>query len=289
MCWKCPGDVEGDHSLLCLSGGYRNTLHNSLRDMVFRYASMANMSPKREEVCFPGRSMRADVYIPSTVKPSGETIRPVCIDFAITHYATIKGLAASADDVAKNVNRYAESVKRTKYSAQAEAAGIDFAPAVCDTLGCFCDAGLDILRRIAMQWGRRFDLQPGRSIPIFMQRINSLIIRGVAGIALVNAVPDDDAIPSSRPVDLPLLQPPTLPEEDVAVHAIAEGWPLCTQRAQATCMHQTVSRPSHLASLLDTKTKRPPQQIRSALTTRTQPPPSSGTRRPAERSSNRGF
>ena len=126
------------------------------------------------------------------------------------------------------------TLSRSREPSTAHKRKLRASTSVCDTLGCFCDAGLDILRRIAMQWGRRFDLQPGRSIPIFMQRIISLIIRGVAGIALVNAVPDDDAIPSSRPVDLPLLQPPTLPEEDVAVHAIAEGWPLCTQRAQAT-------------------------------------------------------
>jgi hypothetical protein len=194
MCLKHDADVMGNHSLLCLAGGHRSKLHNDVRDTVFRFASMALMNPRREDPCFGATSLRSDVTLTNVGRISlhGSTVqrKPIAIDITITHFASLGGVRLAAREPAGAANAMMV-LKQRKYAAIAEAAGVDLAPVAIDTLGAICSSGVDVLRRIAMRWGNRFDIKPPRSIPIVMQRISSIVMRGICRLLLINAMPPD--------------------------------------------------------------------------------------------------
>ena len=197
LCLKKPADPNGDHSLMCLAGGERVRVHNDIRDCVFRIASMALMNPLKEDCCFGNTSLRSDITLTTmrhrdfaaataSDRPR-ELRRNVAIDIAVTHFATRSGTSAAAKEPGGAANAYAKT-KIAKYAAIAETSRVEIAPIVIDTMGAINDAGLSILRLIAMRWGGRFDIKPCRSIPIVMQRVNSVIVRGICKLLMINAL-----------------------------------------------------------------------------------------------------
>jgi hypothetical protein len=136
--------------------------------------------------------------------------RPIAIDIATTHFATVAGLPKAAAQPAGAATQYEKAVKTRKYGAAAADEGIGFAPVVFDTLGALGDAGLQTMRYIACKWGSRFDLKPCRSIPVIMQRINATFVRSVARILAFNTTPGDDSLPlTSIPAVTPAVAQPT--------------------------------------------------------------------------------
>jgi hypothetical protein len=194
MCGSREADVHGEHTLRCLAGGERTALHNDVRDHLFRLASHALLRPQREHMCFGSTAKRCDIFLVLGGKSTA-------IDVAVTHFATAAGLRHAAAEPGGAATHYEVAVKQRKYGAEATEAGVAFAPVVFDTMGAIGQAGLDVVKAIARRWGHRLDIGPSRSIPVVLQRLSGLVMRGICRILLHNTV-DDDAIGMRRDVRL---------------------------------------------------------------------------------------
>jgi hypothetical protein len=182
-CQLCNGkslaDAAGRHSLTCLASGLRARVHNDVRDVVFRLAATALLQPRREAMCFPPSSLRADILLTRVPR------RPIVVDVAVTHLDSSGSFAAAAAEPAGAATAY-EATKRAKYGAHARDADVTLMPCVFDTHGACSATGLELLRFIAREWGRQFDLRPCRSVPLVMQRITTTLMRGIARLLLAN-------------------------------------------------------------------------------------------------------
>ena len=181
MCGSREADIHGEHTLRCLAGGERTTLHNDLRDFLFRLASHALLRPLREHMCFGASAKRCDIFVTVGGKQ-------LALDIAVTHFATTAGLGHAISAPGGAATRYEATVKQRKYGQAAIDNGSAFHPIVFDTLGAIGDSGLEVVRTIARRWGHRQDIGPSRAIPIVLQRLSSVLMRGICRLLLHNTV-----------------------------------------------------------------------------------------------------
>ena len=182
-CQLCHGksiaDAMGRHSLTCLSSGLRAQVHNDVRDVIHRLAATALLQPRREALCFPPLSLRTDVLLTRVPR------QPIAVDVAVTHLDSSGSFAAAAKDPAGAATAY-EGNKLAKYGALALGARVSLMPCVFDTHGACSASGMELLRFIAREWGRQFDLRPCRSVPLVMQRVTTTLMRGIARLLCAN-------------------------------------------------------------------------------------------------------
>lgn len=157
-CPKCRVaccDRQGYHSLVCRHGGNLGIRHNALRDVLFRFAQRSAMGPRVEQRVIPGSARRnADILLPST----GHGI--VC-DVAVTHPLQPAYLPATASGGEPAADTYARTHKSSKFGADVEAEGYEYAPCVVDAFGNWGSSGRAVLTSIAVAASARDNIPRG--------------------------------------------------------------------------------------------------------------------------------
>lgn len=183
LCNSSEADVFGHHSLACISGGLRTRAHNAIRDGVDALARSALLTPAREPRPFANSPQsRLDI----SVSRDGVLF---LYDIALTFPLQQSSVQAAALEQGGAATKY-EAIKRNKYlpliAQEPRPADFKLVPLICDTFGAWGDSAAPALATIAHAWGLRSDLRPAIAMPLAMHRLNFVIIREVARIALAN-------------------------------------------------------------------------------------------------------
>ena len=128
LCKVKPALVDpwGDHAVVCPCTGKRIAKHNRLRDVLFRFAVKASLSPAKEVRLNSSRTVPGDIFFPMWSRN-----RDRAFDVMITSPLQSKFLVASAsEDPFKKLAalRAAEKLKDRKHLRACNDEGIDFAP-----------------------------------------------------------------------------------------------------------------------------------------------------------------
>jgi hypothetical protein len=126
-------------------------------------------------------ALRVDVLFRANV---GD--QPVASDVAIISPFVLGNLPAAISSPGGAATAY-ESVKNTKYSAAARAAGITFVPLVVDSLGSWGQGALPLLQKIARGYGRRFDIPHSLATRIVQTGLSLRLQASVAAILLAHS------------------------------------------------------------------------------------------------------
>jgi hypothetical protein len=184
-CVLCNGnnssDIFGRHAQSCRCS-LHNEAHHRLVSKIAHYAAGALAQPLQE--CCPfvaNGALRVDVLFRANV---GD--QPVASDVAIISPFVLGNLPAAISSPGGAATAY-ESVKNTKYSAAARAAGITFVPLVVDSLGSWGQGALPLLQKIARGYGRRFDIPHSLATRIVQTGLSLRLQASVAAILLAHS------------------------------------------------------------------------------------------------------
>jgi hypothetical protein len=180
LCGNCGvamADVLGDHAIACMRGPSKWAVHNAMRDAVSRFAGAALWSPVVEPTIDAGD--RVDVLL--RIRGALGRVERIALDIA-TVSTTVHVNAAIAKPGGA-ATAY-EALKRLRYGAAAERAGMAFVPLVADSAGAWGESSLPLFRRLAGAWGRRLDLSFGRAVTLLMSSLSTALMRGIAGSVL---------------------------------------------------------------------------------------------------------
>lgn len=174
-------DVWGHHSVTC---GNKYAIHNTVRDAVANLFGDALMAPRLEPQVFPDApGRRGDIAV--TFSAAGRRRRAVIDISVVSPFAVARQAAAArapggaAEDAAKE--------KITSYGELPERAGMELVPMCIDSLGAWNAAAVDLLKRAARDWGKRFDIKASRAIPLAFSALSTILAQAVARLLLANS------------------------------------------------------------------------------------------------------
>ena len=156
-CPLCDGVMDrfAHHASMCSAGGERVLRHNAARNVVFRWAERAGLSPELERpgLLLPqrpgdshlGRRRPADVFVPALAGV------PSALDLAITapqrmHHLLALGTVGGGSAAAAYAATKAAHLGTARECA---AQGVRFVPLVAETTGAWDPAAATVLRCIA--------------------------------------------------------------------------------------------------------------------------------------------
>ena len=181
-CVLCSGmasaDIYGVHPMACRCG-LHNTAHNALVHKISHYATGALMQPLCEQYCFGTMAhLRADILFRANIGS-----HQVAADVAIISPFATHNIVAAASAPGAAATAY-EEVKTDKYADAAELVGLTFVPLVVDTLGSWGEAATPLLTRIAVAYGRRFDMSRSLATRVVRSGISLCLMADIAAILL---------------------------------------------------------------------------------------------------------
>ena len=179
-CWKCgtPMDVYGDHAHHCGWGVERTERHNAVRDVFYRAAEGAGLSPRKEvrRLLPTGEKRPGDVLLPGY--PAGTT---TAYDFTLTSPFQAKYLAGEVSEPGHAITQV-EADKIRKHGEDCARAGYRFVPIGFHTLGGISRGGLREVKAVAGAMARSQGEDDGQVILHCFQRISMAIQRGNAAM-----------------------------------------------------------------------------------------------------------
>ena len=191
-CPFCDGVMDrfSHHAAMCAAGGERVLRHNAARNVVFRWAERAGLSPELERpgLLLPqrpgdshlGRRRPADVYLPALA------VVPAALDLAVTPPRRTDNLIALGTVGGGSAAAAYAATKAAHMGTARECAahGIRFVPLVAETTGAWDPAAVVVLKRIARAAAAR---EGGDVVALhaeFLQELSVTIRSGRARAAL---------------------------------------------------------------------------------------------------------
>ncbi|RUP29738.1 MAG: hypothetical protein EKK45_10170 [Curvibacter sp.] len=161
-----------------------------MRDAIFSFAAAALWRPRREVNAFAAEpGARIDLMLAFGAAGSRAV---VVADVAVVSPLAASNLAAAAASPGGAAARH-EATKVARYGALARAARVELTPLCVDTFGAWGPSALPLLRRLARDWGRQFDLHPSRAVPLVLGALSSHVAAAVAALLLQGAASQADA------------------------------------------------------------------------------------------------
>jgi len=216
MCRKrgVISDKYGYHTTSCMKSGLRNVCHSHLRDVIFTKASTALMNAEREVRPFLADPLAASGRLDIKIS-NGYNFD--LLDTAIINPLQPRFVARAAMSQGGAATAY-EAIKVTRYGAAVNNLGPRYSlvPVIMDTFGAWGESAIPCIKRIASEWGKRFDVSKSRAIPLIFQEISFIATRAIAGLLVRNSVIDvtlehlqtadltydsDGELPSAAPED----------------------------------------------------------------------------------------
>ena len=137
------------------------------------------MQPLCEQYCFGTMAhLRADILFRANIGS-----HQVAADVAIISPFATHNIVAAASAPGAAATAY-EEVKTDKYADAAELVGLTFVPLVVDTLGSWGEAATPLLTRIAVAYGRRFDMSRSLATRVVRSGISLCLMADIAAILL---------------------------------------------------------------------------------------------------------
>jgi hypothetical protein len=152
MCVSCARvmtDAYGKHNCCCMSGPFRTSAHNAVRDTVVRLAAFALLGPEKESMCFPNSQQRMDIVLKRGFAGVAQLV-----DVAITYPLREDVLQIAITDGCDAVATAYTEVKYATYG-RLVAHGQAFTPLVFDMFGGMSAKGRILLGKIATAYGLR--------------------------------------------------------------------------------------------------------------------------------------
>ena len=175
-CWKCgtPMDALGDHAHHCSWGVERTDRHNAVRDVFYRVAEGAGLSPRKEvrKLLASGDKRPGDVLLPGY--PAGTT---TAYDFTLTSPFQAKYLDGEVREPGHAINEV-EVEKVRKHGRDCAQAGLRFVPVGFHTLGGISRGGLGEVKGVAGAMARSQGEDDSQVILHCLQRMSMAIQRG---------------------------------------------------------------------------------------------------------------
>ena len=180
----------GDHALHCRDDrGLKGGRHDRIRDVIFKSAQHASLSPLKEMPgLIPGSLSRpANVYVGNWVDG-----RKVAFDVSVTSPTQEAILFQAADRPAAAIEARKQSKMRAHFS-NCQSQGIFFQPLVVESFGGWDFDALKFLKEIGRQDARRWGKDSAMEIKYFFQRLSVALQRGNAALLI-----ERDPEPSSQ-------------------------------------------------------------------------------------------
>ena len=174
-------DVLGDHALHCRDDhGMKGGRHDRIRDLIFKEAQKASLSPTMEMPgLVPGSQSRpADVFIPSWVNG-----KKVAFDISVVS-PTQDAIVDRASDYAAAAIEMRKAAKNRTHFDNCRAQGIAFEPLVVETFGGWDSDAVKFLKDMARQSARRWGKNNSEEIKFFFQRLSVALQRGNASLLI---------------------------------------------------------------------------------------------------------
>ena len=174
-------DEQGDHALHCQDDhGMKGGRHDRIRDLVYKEAQRASLSPTMEMPgLVPGSQSRpADVYIPSWMDG-----KKTAFDISVVSPTQDAIVDRAADSPAAAIDMRKASKCRLHFD-QCRAQGIAFYPVVVETFGGWDSEALKLLKDLARQGARRWGKTNSEEIKYFFQRLSVSLQRGNSALLI---------------------------------------------------------------------------------------------------------
>jgi len=123
-----PSDMFGDHALVCASHGERIMRHDLLRNLLFKTAQSAGLSPVLEQrnLIDGSNSRPGDVFLPSWQR------QPTAFDIMVTHPICKSHLTEAARRTGASIEK-AKADKFRKHGDRCQRNNIRFVPVIYET------------------------------------------------------------------------------------------------------------------------------------------------------------
>lgn len=173
-------DVNGHHSLSCMSGGHRIRAHNSLRDNTGHFMTVALWSPRFEQRPFPNNmNIRVDILTSSGIP------RELGCDVALispyAHTAQARRYPGGASDA------YAENQKLGRvYRNVRNDPRIEVVPLIVDAIGAWNDRAKVMFKVLARQYATQTGISTSAALEKIMMTQAMRVQRGVAELISFN-------------------------------------------------------------------------------------------------------
>ena len=219
-------DVYGDHATCCAKKGNLVTRHNTLRDLVARFATDGLLNPQLEKLGILGATSGrrpADVALPRWNQDGG-----LAIDVAITN-----PLTKTSNRLINPCEEYARTQKHAKYDKDFIKAPYSFCAMVWEALGAINSEGEDVIKQIlrfaAKQLNREFSSYCGRAyarISCTLQRaVSQAILLRIDGLEFRESIPGSpDEFVSLPSVEDPVASP--APSQHVELNVVTSPQPV---------------------------------------------------------------
>ena len=160
-------DCRGYHLATC--PGIHGRHHDSVRDILFRFAQQAQFSPQREPSgvlaeLYQSKERPADILIPNYSNG-----KPLCLD--VTIVSSFTDITKAASTSGYNAARAAQ-VKRDKYEAHLEDLGYMFRPFAMESIGGFDEQCDSFLLRLGKRLSTCTSYSPGEAVRMIKEKIS---------------------------------------------------------------------------------------------------------------------
>ena len=187
--FPCPicgdlSDVYGDHALVCSSHGERIMRHDLLRNLLFKTAQSAGLSPVLEQrnLIEDSNTRPGDVFLPSWQR------QPTAFDIVVTHPTCKSNLIEAARRSGAAMDK-AKAEKFRKHGERCRRINIRFVPVAYETFGGLDKDAEFHLSKIAAKTAYKSSKPASVVVSHFKQRQSVLLHKSCAAMIIARAPP----------------------------------------------------------------------------------------------------